>query len=50
MSDYDEDYAKVILDDILDTFEGLTEEVENLYGREVEITKRAREILEQITL
>lgn len=36
------------LDDILETFEELTEEVENLYGREVEITKRAREILEQI--
>lgn len=45
----DREYAIVILDDIIDTLEALVEEVENLYGRETELTKRAREmILEEI--
>lgn len=44
----DREYAIVILDDIIDTFEALVEEVENLYGRETELTKKARDILEQI--
>lgn len=48
MDNYDMDYAKVILEDILETFETLTEEIENLYGRETELTKKARDILEQI--
>lgn len=44
----DKEFANVILEDIIDVFEELTEEVENLYGKETLLTIKARKILDYI--